>query len=933
VEPLPRVQKLSEEHERPQDSGLGSSPALTHQYDVLARELEQARQKNAWFTSELALARKSGYQSRDSPILDDGSTGSLNDDDRPLVEALLKMRAELGRVQETIDEQSRSAAERIAEMEKQRDVAINEAVFAKAKLAGQNGSPRPDGSDKSARTDDISRRLATALEAHNELNRRYEILSQEVEAEKKAREFAEDTAEAAAKRVTELDANRQQHAIEIANLRAELHESQTVARAASADHSEISSKHKMLALDHDELTTRFQTALTASSNHTSILASLKDAVAASSDKAQLMEKKLEEERAGRADLERQVRELNAQQAEHASQLENSSRALRDAEELAQTHAEEARTHRSAVLAGLGHVTERDVNGSQANDQRIVVLQEQVEAANALARQYQAAADTAADKLRSAEERIAGLEAYQEQASREGLSIRKQLQTTMKENNKLTSEKAALEQKMERHKLETNALSVQHASLKDILGERGVNASEVRRSRAIDSPSSARFSTPDPHRFRELEQNYETTLKNHDELRTQYDEVSERNEKMRREYEEKLSALDNDHQHAVKYLRGTEKMLSKLKQELQRVKTENSDLKKKVDKAKDESESSRDLNGAEAAQLRQELAAVQASLKSSVGDLESQILAMQNKLHSTEADLAQASTQHATTAKELSALQTSHTQTRNDFERLQKENNLLEHRAKDAEDKVQLLLDQVEHSVDNYRRQSRISAAGGGGGPNGASSLHTRTISADTSTTQTSHHNHHHNLLRHSRGTSLGGESAYDDVHDDTSELTTLGDASGSGSGGGGGGEARNSLALDSLANELETLRSHWETAKNYRLSDRFDFERSSGANGTSSSHAAGASGGAAAGASGIAGGASIANWRHALGLGDDDDDDEDEEEDDEDDDHERVVKGHTPTTTAAAAGAAAGGGAAPRKDAVKEDGSSETGPTPRLGMI
>jgi predicted nuclease with TOPRIM domain len=439
-------------------------------------------------------------------------------------------------------------------------------------------------------------------------------------------------------------------------------------------------------------------------------------------------------------------------------------------------------------------------------------------------------------------------------------------------------------------------------LKDILGERGVNASEVRRSRAIDSPSSARFSTPDPHRFRELEQNYETTLKNHDDLRAQYDEVSDRNEKMRREYEEKLSALDNDHQHAVKYLRGTEKMLSKLKQELQRVKTENSDLKKKVDKAKDDSESSRDLNGAagvEAAQLRQELAAVQASLKSSVGDLESQILAMQSKLHTTETDLAQAATQQATTAKELSALQTSHAQTRTDYERLQKENSLLEHRAKDAEDKVQLLLDQVEHSVDAYRRQSRISTTGAGGGsggvPNGISAQHNRGLSTDTATS--------HHLLRHSRGTSLGGESAYDDTHD-TSELTTLGDASAN-----AGGEARNSLALDSLANELETLRSHWETAKNYRLSDRFDFER----NGVPS-HAAGSAAAPAGtvGASGIAGGASIANWRHALGLGDDDDEDEDLEEDDD----ERVVKSSTPKATVG-----------------KKEEGSEAGSTPRLGMI
>ena len=56
------------------------------------------------------------------------------------------MKTELARVQETIGEQSKSAAERIAEMEKQRDAAISEAVYAKTRLAGHAGSPTPDGS-------------------------------------------------------------------------------------------------------------------------------------------------------------------------------------------------------------------------------------------------------------------------------------------------------------------------------------------------------------------------------------------------------------------------------------------------------------------------------------------------------------------------------------------------------------------------------------------------------------------------------------------------------------------------------------------------------------------------------------------------------------------------------------------------------------------
>ena len=62
-EQTPKVREV-QEMEGPQDSGVGSSPALTHQYDNMAKELEHLKQRNDWFASELALARKSGYQTR-----------------------------------------------------------------------------------------------------------------------------------------------------------------------------------------------------------------------------------------------------------------------------------------------------------------------------------------------------------------------------------------------------------------------------------------------------------------------------------------------------------------------------------------------------------------------------------------------------------------------------------------------------------------------------------------------------------------------------------------------------------------------------------------------------------------------------------------------------------------------------------------------------
>lgn len=848
-EQLPKVKQIMrEENEVPQDSGIGSSPALTQQYDILARELEQTKQKNAWYASELALARKSGYQTRatDSPVFDERAVDVFGEDDKPLLEALLKMRSELARVQETIDSQSRTTAVRIAEMEKQRDAAINEAVFAKARSAGSSGDNEARaGAMDADRHGDLNKRLAGSLGVQAELSRKIESLTRQTGTEKQSRQLAEETAEAAQKRLAELDASRQQYASEIESLRSELHEAQKEAREASANHADISAQHKLLSVDKQELHGRLERTLAETQNHGSILTSLRDAVTASTDKAQMLEQKLQEERQERGVIQEKFTQLQTDHEAHKTQLGHTTRRLRDAEDLADKHAREAESHRSAVLAGLGKVTEHDYDIHEAADERVTILQQQVLTANALMRQNQAAANAASEKLRRAEERIAGLEAYQEQASREGLTIRKQLQQTMKDMQALSSEKADLQIKLQSQQLETNALSVQHGALKDILGERGINASEVRRSRAVDSPSSmSRLSTSDLQRVRELEQQLEASLKSHDDMKAQFEDVSERDEKMKREYEEKLSALDNDHQAAVKYLRGTEKMLSKMKQELQRVKNENGEVKKKLEKARAGSEDgSKGANKeapaeweGEKEKLKMDVEKTQKDLKTSVAALEGKITTIQGQLQAAEAELHQTRSLHATSQADLSTLQVTHSQSRSDIERMHKENGLLEERARDAEAKVQLLLDQVESSVDNYRRQSRLSV--GGAAPTTNGTHHVRDLSNVSITSNIPH------MHSHSRNASEAGEST-----------SSAGEPLSAGAE--GGADARNSLALDTLASELDALRSHWETTnRNHRLSDRFDFERTPTAN-------------APGGGSGDSG--SLGTWRRGLDLGDEED--------------------------------------------------------------
>lgn len=767
------------------------SPISGQRDEALLEELAAARSRNAWYASELALARKAGYQqsSSQSPVLDERAAQSFGDDDRPLIEALLAMKAELTRVQGSVDSQATVASKHVAEVEQQRDAAVSEAAYAKAKLAAHGGSqtssPQPDGSPRELRGVDrsaeLSRKLASALALQHTLQSGISALNAEIQAERRARELADDTADAAQKRVAELD--QQWDAMELESLRAGLHEAEKTARDEAVKRAEADASLKLLQVDKEHLTTKLEDALRNLEIHTNTLGSLREAVAASSDKSSLLERKLDEERTRGEGMERKLLQLRAEHEERTAELENTTRRLRDAEELGERHAVEARTHRQAVLSGLEKASSRNLDEHSADfvDERVGILRQQVETANALVRDNQAAADAAYEKLRKAEERIAGLEAYQEQASREGLQIRKQLQNAMRETQSLQAEHSDIKQQLESHQRDANALAVQHGALKDLLGERGMSAAEARRSQNLDSPRS-RFGTPDHARLRELEQQLESSLRIHQETKSS---LETREQEAEKAYREKLEQLENDYQSAVHYVKGTEKMLKRMKDELSRYKTQNARMQDELEEAhKSISERSLDQDTQaesedERKSLRREIEEMQENVKSSVSELERQMQDIRDKLRVAQNERDQYRSNSEQAHQHLASVTQ---QARADLEQLKNENTLLESRALDAEQKVSLLLDQVESSVDNYRRQSQPIQ------PNGVPGHHRNTSATSA-------------LGGHTRGDSLSQDSSY-------------------------GLDNRSSVALDSLASELETLRTHWETTnRNYRLSSQFDFER------------------------------------------------------------------------------------------------------------
>ncbi|KAI9703227.1 MAG: Negative regulator of mitotic exit [Candelina mexicana] len=776
----------------PSDPEMARVPTGTeHQSEALKQELDAAKSRNAWYASELALARKAGYQpnASSSPILDERAAESFADDDRPLIESLLAMRAELAKVQDSVDSQTSLAAKKIAEVEQQRDAAVNEAVYAKAKLAAHGGSqmstPQLDSSSRDVddvdmdRSSEVNRKLASSLAAQNELRMKLDAVTAEHQVEQRARQLAEEALNATHQRVSELESYKQQNSSEVESLRAELHQAQKIAREESAQSTEASTASRLLKAEKDELIAKLEVAMRNSRDHSNTLGMLRDAVVASTDKSSLLERNLEDERRQRDEMERKLLQLRGEHEEKIAELEATTGRLKDAEELAESHAAEARTHRQAVLSGLERASSKDLDSidERATDERVTILQQQAETANALVRSNQAAADEASDKLRRAEERIAGLETYQEQTSREGLNLRRQLQNAIRETQSLQAQHTEIKQQLSSQQMDANALAVQHGALKDLLAERGITSVDGRRSRSPGSP----YSATENSRLRELEQQLDSSVKAHEETKASYEQ---REQEAHKVYGEKLEQLENDYQSAVHYVKGTEKMLKRLKDELSKYKQQNVRLQAEVENLQ-KTNTSRDLEQGAPAEWEHERQSLQhendqlrSNIKNSVAQLERQMQEVRAELDAAQEERDHYRESHDQAQRHLA---NTNQQARADIEQLKEENANLEARAIDAEHKVSLLLDRVESTMDDCRRQSQQLASNGSLG-------HHRGLSGNTNVDG-----------------SANRESIQDSVY---------------------GPDNRTSLALDSLASELDALRTHWETTnKNYRLSSQFDFEK------------------------------------------------------------------------------------------------------------
>ncbi|GAA6036042.1 hypothetical protein JCM8097_006582 [Rhodosporidiobolus ruineniae] len=718
--------------------------------------------------------------------------------EKKVMEAVVVLKGELAKAKTLLAEQASSLGERFQGAERARSAALQEAAYYRAKVAALE-SASPAAADAAfkldrERTADLEKKLAEALSSRSELEAQVARLEQDAE----QHSSLHSTAQAQAKEIAQrADAAEQSHARALADL-ADLQKRTHGHERSLAEHVEqlasLKSSHATLEADnarfkaqveeHDQSLSGYLRALEASQEALTAAQARNDDLAASYDKAT---GELTAQQLRVAELEQQVEKLQVERDAAVARADEADRVLRMTREAHdKTHALASGGLADLLAAHKERQARRTVARSRSVDgdssiavdededalpahhlARLRAIEGEVSTVKQLHSDAQAKSDALAAELEAVRAREVDLH-------HQLGTLRAQLATAQEAHSTVSAEAASHRSLASQH--EERARTVQRAKdaaevkasvLRSLLVDHGLAApSEDELSTKFAPLSGDESAEQLAQRVQELEGRAEAqawakeTLEQRareqeQEVERLRDEVErarqasrqgvegaqeerERSEKAREELEQlqgRHQQLEATHLKAVQYVKGTEKMLRRMKEELTRYKERCEELESPERQAELDTlrQQVTDLHAASETssrqheELQQRMDQLQAEYQRTlreqqdeaghkVAELQSEVGKLDQELEKAHAELEETLAVNASLNKELqtalknpgsprsgggassediSRLQADLDQALNNAEWLKRENATLEQRCRTAESKIAILLDHME----------------------------------------------------------------------------------------------------------------------------------------------------------------------------------------------------------------------------------------------
>lgn len=707
-------------------SGLASSELRAKD-----AELDSYKRRERWLKLELARAAKAGF------VMDDGEKSALGEefgdegsDARRLSERLLAMKREKAQLhvssvpsssscdqssranpgffchlKSDLSSQMQSLAQKVAEAERVRQGAVQEAAFYRAKVHVLESSSSPEdlAQLERQRSAELERQLASISAEHTSLQRQITQLAETSALERQLRTAAEDREAEAVRRATTAESDHLRSTEELHTL----HQKHSVAESSLRDHAErlvsLGSLTQRHETDRDVARTQHDEMRGERDLHLVALEQAQTALGHAGVRAEEAEALYQRDHERATALETEVSELRQEIEIRSREAEAATSRLADVEAAWGRSREEAESLRVLSASGLGELltlhrgiksdTDRSTRGheekSRALDQEASSLRKMLQEAGSRVDETQSV-------LAQFRSRQRQLEADQITSRKEFQAARAALAAAQAETGRFKEQLTAKEAEVRDRSAAAGELELRLSMLRNLLADRGIAVSDDD-LRSEESGSSSRL--------RDLESKLSEKSQLHEESEHELDlsrrrvqnaearveelmqqlaghrsagsistsreagggeggegegEASDditalrtRAEVAEKQYAEaevahaaRVKQVEGDYQQAVQYVKATEKMLRRMKDDLTKQKSANTVLQAELDilRGTNSSEAgsrTRDANGRNTPVLDDD------SLRAKLLDAQRQVVAL-SKLSSDHQSLT---ADHATLKEE------------------------------------------------------------------------------------------------------------------------------------------------------------------------------------------------------------------------------------------------------------------------------------------
>lgn len=606
--------------------------------ELKARETEadNAKRREAALRVVLSRAIKEGFVTEDDSI-DTPSPDMVSDDDkvRQLAKALVQLKHEKSNLQNDVATQVRQMSDKMYETERLQKSALQEAAYYRAKLqAIEAGSSVQVNRVDTERISDLEHQLESTANEYSKNKAELDRLQSEVSRHQELSSSATDREAETLKRAEEVEE-------ENAALREQLEEIRALAdghEKSLRDHNErfitLTSTHNQREAERDQYKTQLDEISAKHEDFTRMLEEAQLAIVAAGTRSDELENLHGQAKEHISHLEQEVADLRHQIEVKEREVEAANARAADAENLHSQTREEITSLRSLTTGRLGDLvsTNRSLNDDSSrslkgHQDQLRALEEEKSSLLKLLREAGQRVDATEALVSTHRQKQRDVEQAHNQLRSDLRVHRTKLMSAQTEMTKYRDACAAKDAELRDRDVAVTELQTRVHLLRKLLGEHGVTITE-RELENAEAPNASELET----QLRDKARAHENAQREIDELTRRCHEAEDKVESLGRlvermkdarsssagsmrspspggtqsdshtahdpatraveaerrladvetQYKEKIAALEGDYQTAVRYVKGTEKMLKRMKDELNKQKATNTALLAELD---------------------------------------------------------------------------------------------------------------------------------------------------------------------------------------------------------------------------------------------------------------------------------------------------------------------------------------------------------------